>query len=287
MRYLLEKKIESGSRSFTVQLLEEPHFDQHWHFHPHYQIFTVLQSEGTRFIGDSIQRFRDGDTVFLAPNVPHLWLNDKPYFEPNHGKYAKGIVLYFTDDFFGKDFFAKPDAAAIMGVLEKSQRGLLFGKKTSHLLRNKLQKLQKLSGFGAIIGLLELLYVLSESADYEYIVSPNYVNTNRKSETLRMQKVHDFVSENFKTDIKLSAIAAHVNMAEAAFCRYFKKRANKTFSQFVSNVRVGHACKLLEASQLNIAEVGFECGFNTLSHFNKQFKEIVGSTPSQYKRLLK
>ncbi len=285
MRYLLEKNVENSLKSFTILQLDEAHFDKNWHFHPHYQIFTVLKSEGTRFVGDQIQSFKEGDTVFLGPNIPHLWLNDKPYFEANSSKKAQGIVLYFKEDFLGKDFLQIPEAAAIRSTLQKSERGLVFGDKAARQIMQKLQTLLHATGFEAVIGVLELLQYLANSTDYSYISSANYTNTYRKSETERMQKVHEYVVEHFKNEIKLETIAAYINMTEPAFCRYFKKRTNKTFSEFVTAIRIGHACKQLELGSKNIAEIGFESGFNTLSHFNKQFKETLGYTPSQYKKL--
>jgi AraC-like DNA-binding protein len=105
------------------------------------------------------------------------------------------------------------------------------------------------------------------------------------SETERMRLVHEYVLKHYKEKISLSAVAALANMTEAAFCRYFKTRANKTFSEFVREIRIGHACKLLLAGKMSIAQVGYESGFNTVSNFNSQFKAMKGKSPKQYQKI--
>lgn len=284
MRVALEKNIENRISSFTVIELVESHFDPNWHFHPHYQLFTVLEGAGTRFIGDSIQHFEVGDTVFLGPNIPHLWRSDKAYFEPNAGLKAHGIVVYFTEDFLGNDFFGKPEMFQIQHFLKNGLRGLELRDEARSFLINELKELTKSSGFDAILRLLNILNVLSKSSDYQYITSLGYTNTHKISETERMQKVHEYVLKHFKEEIRLGEIADMVNMTESAFCRYFKNRTNKTFSDFVSEIRIGHACKLLSSEKQSISQICYESGFNTLSNFNKQFKDVVGKTPSEYQK---
>ncbi|UBM57189.1 AraC family transcriptional regulator [Marinilongibacter aquaticus] len=284
MKVALEKHIESLNSSIIFRDLIEPYFDPNWHFHPHYQLFTVLEGTGTRFVGDSIEHFGVGDTVFLGPDIPHLWSSDKDYFQANSGLKTQGLVLYFTADFLGESFFQKPEMHAIANLMEKSKRGLKYKGKTKDVLIESLIKMRNLCGFESIIELLQLLHFLSKSHEYEHITSINYLNTFKVSETERMQKVHDYVLQNFKDPIRLGDMAREVNMTEPAFCRYFKKRANKTFSEFVNEIRIGHACKLLKSDELAVSQIAYECGFNTLSNFNAQFKRFTDKTPKEYKQ---
>ena len=120
MKPLLKKSLESLNQSFIVRTLKEPYFDPNWHFHPHYQLFTVIEGTGTRFIGDDIRHFEAGDTVFLGPNLPHLWRSDRAYFERNSALQTQGIVVYFTEDFLGKEFFEKPEMYALKQLLINS-----------------------------------------------------------------------------------------------------------------------------------------------------------------------
>lgn len=279
MKTLLKKSVDSLVRSFVVKELIAPHFDPTWHFHPHYQLFTVVEGNGTRFIGDSIRLFMPQDTVFLAPNMPHVWRSDHAEKAQTHG-----IVVYFTEDFLGKDFFEKPEMYPIKQLFINSQRGLEIVGNRRTLLRNHLAELINLSGFESVLKLLSILNELAQSNDYEYIASANYVNTHKISETERMQKVHEYVMQHFREEISLSALASLICMSESAFCRYFKNRTNKTFSDFVSEVRIGYACKLLMNRELSVTQIALESGFNTISNFNRQFKGLMGKSPLQYQK---
>jgi AraC-like DNA-binding protein len=287
MKPLLKKSLESLNQSYIVRNLKEPYFDPNWHFHPHYQLFTVIEGSGTRFIGDDIRHFEAGDTVFLAPNMPHLWRSDRAYFERDSSLQTQGIVVYFTEDFLGKDFFEKPEMYAIKKLFTSSERGLDLTH--SHSLKaiiiKDLIELDTLNGFEGILKLLSILQKLSTCTNYQFITSPNYENTHKISETERMRQVHEYVLKHYKEKISLSEVAALSNMTEAAFCRYFKTRTNKTFSDFVREIRIGHACKLLLAGKISIAQVSYESGFNTVSNFNSQFKAMKGQSPKQYKKM--
>jgi AraC-like DNA-binding protein len=284
MKPLLKKSLESQVYSFTVKELREPHFDPSWHFHPHYQLFTVFEGTGTRFIGDNIQHFEVGDTVFLGPNTPHLWRSDKAYFEHNSDLKTHGIVVYFTEDFLGNNFFEKSEMHNLKQLLTNGQRGMDIVGKMRDKIRNGLQELTHLEGFERVLKLLSLLHELSQSPDYQYITSLGYVNMHKISETERMQKVHEYVMKHFKEEVRLSELASLVSMSDAAFCRYFKSRTNKSFFDFIAEIRIGNACKLLHEGKLNITQIAYESGYNTISNFNRQFKNIVGKSPLIYQK---
>ena len=285
MKPLLEKSIESLNQSFLVKKLQEPFFDPNWHFHPHYQLFTVIKGTGTRFIGDDIRHFEEGDTVFLGPNMPHLWRSDRNYFEKESQLQTEGIVVYFKEDFLGNDFFEKPEMFDIKSFLKNSERGLdLTGTLGTEMVRD-LNELLGLTGFEGISKLLNILHKLSITNDYQYISSSNYTNTHKISETERMRIVHEYVLKHFKENINLSTVASLSNMTEAAFCRYFKSRTNKTFSDFVKEIRIGNACKMLQNEQKSISQICYESGYNTVSNFNNQFKSLKGVSPLQYQKL--
>ena len=285
MKPLLEKSIESLNQSFLVKKLQEPFFDPNWHFHPHYQLFTVIKGTGTRFIGDDIRHFEEGDTVFLGPNMPHLWRSDRNYFEKESQLQTEGIVVYFKEDFLGNDFFEKPEMFDIKSFLKNSERGLdITGTLGAEMVRD-LNELLGLTGFEGISKLLNILHKLSVTNDYQYISSTNYTNTHKISETERMRIVHEYVLKHFKENINLSTVASLSNMTEAAFCRYFKSRTNKTFSDFVKEIRIGNACKILQDENKSISQTCYESGYNTVSNFNNQFKSLKGVSPLQYQKL--
>ena len=285
MKPLLEKSIESLNQSFLVKKLHEPFFDPNWHFHPHYQLFTVIKGTGTRFIGDDIRHFEEGDTVFLGPNMPHLWRSDRNYFEKESQLQTEGIVVYFKEDFLGNDFFEKPEMFDIKSFLKNSERGLDLTGTLGVEMVSDLKELLGLTGFEGISKLLNILHKLSVTNDYQYISSSNYTNTHKISETERMRIVHEYVLKHFKENINLSTVASLSNMTEAAFCRYFKSRTNKTFSDFVKEIRIGNACKILQDENKSISQTCYESGYNTVSNFNNQFKSLKGVSPLQYQKL--
>ncbi|SFD90112.1 AraC family transcriptional regulator [Spirosoma endophyticum] len=283
MKQPLRKDLEPVAASFIVKELVEPHFDPNWHFHPHYQLFLVEEGTGTRFIGDSIKPFGPGDLVFLGPNLPHLWRSDQVYFDKSSNLTTKGIVIYFAEDFLGTDFLEKQEMTALRQLLNQARKGLEWTGYTRRRTETALKNLtQKSVGFERVIGLLNLLNDLSHATDYRHLTSPGYTNTMKPNETDRMQLVHNYVLGHFPDDLSLDTVADLAGMTPPAFCRYFKTRSNKTFSEFVSEVRIGHACKLLIGGKLNITQISFESGFRTLSNFNRQFKDITGQTPSGY-----
>ena len=285
MKPLLEKSIGSLNQSFLVKKLQEPFFDPNWHFHPHYQLFTVIKGTGTRFIGDDIRHFEEGDTVFLGPNMPHLWRSDRNYFEKESQLQTEGIVVYFKEDFLGNDFFEKPEMFDIKSFLKNSERGLDLMGTLGEDMVSDLKELLGLTGFEGISKLLNILHKLSVTNDYQYISSSNYTNTHKISETERMRIVHEYVLKHFKENINLSTVASLSNMTEAAFCRYFKSRTNKTFSDFVKEIRIGNACKMLQDENKSISQTCYESGYNTVSNFNNQFKSLKGVSPLQYQKL--
>jgi AraC-like DNA-binding protein len=285
MKPLLEKSIENLHQSYLVKTLKEPFFDPNWHFHPHYQLFTVIKGTGTRFIGDDIRHFNIGDTVFLAPNMPHLWRSDREYFEKDSQLMTEGIVVYFKEDFLGSEFFEKSEMYDIKTLLKKSERGLDLTGQLKEELVDDLKNLPVDSGFQGIIKILSILDKLSKSTDYQYIASTSYSNTHKISETERMRLVHEYVLKHFKENINLSTVASLSNMTDAAFCRYFKSRTNKTFSDFVKEIRIGNACKMLQDENKSISQTCYESGYNTVSNFNNQFKSLKGVSPKQYQKL--
>ncbi|RAJ92086.1 AraC-like DNA-binding protein [Larkinella arboricola] len=288
MRNALRKDLEPVASSFIVKELIDPHFDPNWHFHPHYQLFLVEEGSGTRFIGDSIKPFAEGDLVFLGPNLPHLWRSDQIFFQRDSGRITRGIVLYFSEDFLGDQFFDKPEMSLIQQLLLHARRGLEWTGPTRDRVRHTLHKLiaQPL-GFTRVLTLLSLFDELSHATDFQFITSLGYTNTVKPSETDRMQQVHNYVLGHFHDDISLDTVADLAGMTPPAFCRYFKARANKTFSEFVSEIRIGHSCKLLMEGKLSVTQVSYESGYRTLSNFNRQFKGITGQTPSEYVRTVR
>ncbi|PRY06395.1 AraC family transcriptional regulator [Pontibacter ummariensis] len=284
MKLALQKSPIPASQAFVVKYLKEAHFDANWHFHPEYQLFVVLRGSGTRFIGDQVKPFREGDMVFIGPNLPHLWRSDAEYFEGRADYWTEGIVVYFQEDFLGNAFLQKEEMHRVKHLFQMACRGVDVVGSTAEKVKSLLRQLLKLDGFDKVLQFLQILHVLAQANCCQPIASLGYTNTLKASDTERMNKVHAYVMKNFKSSISLEEAATIANMAPASFSRYFKTHANKTFSGFVCEIRIGHACKLLVETNLTVSQACYECGFQTLSNFNRQFKAFTGRTPKAYKK---
>lgn len=281
----LQKSPISADCAFECKFLREAHFDPNWHFHSEFQLFVVLRGTGTRCIGDHVQPFKPGDLVLTGPNLPHLWRSDPEYFEGDNQLWTEGIVVYFPEDFFANQFLQKTEVHSVRQLLLKSGRGLAFRGRTVEKVKRMMMRLLAKKDFDCIVHLLKMLHVLAESDEYTLLADPGYANTLKASDTERMNNVHAYVMKNFREKITLEEVAAVANLTPSSFSRYFKTHANKTFSEFLTGIRIRYSCKLLTEKKMSIAQACYDSGFNTLSNFNRQFKAFTHYTPLAYRRL--
>lgn len=278
-----KSRIPEG-KSFEIRELIAPYFDTNWHFHSEYQLFVVLKGRGTRFIGDHMQGFKEGDLVLTGPDLPHLWKSDRAYHIPENRMETHGIVIYFPDNFMNNSVFQLEEFESIAGMLRKSVRGIEIDGRTNQSITRMMVELLDMKGIKSIVQLLNILQTIAESNDCKLIADAAYINTNKESEKDRMGQVYEYVMHHYQDKVSLEEAAQLSNLSVSSFSRFFKSRMNKSFTDFVTEVRISHACKLLHETDLNISEISYECGFFTLSNFNKLFKERIKKTPVEYRR---
>lgn len=284
MKQPLQKSGIPENKAFVIREMRDPYFDKQWHAHPEYQLVAILRGSGTRYIGDHIKPFKGGDTVLTGPGLPHVWRSDNAYFDPANGLDIHGIVIYFPENFLGEGSMEKEEFEEISNLLVHAARGLEITGKTNQKVVGVMKEMVNLTGVPSIIRLLQILHILAESSEIIPITQVNYSYNHPVSEKDRMGEILDYILKNFKEKITLQEVASLANMSESAFSRYFKSRVNKSFSDFLGDVRISNARKLLQDEDLNISQVCFESGFPTLSNFNKQFKDRIGKTPLAYKK---
>ena len=283
MQLLLKKlSIPLGS-SFSVRKDEFPCLDEYLHFHPEFELILILKGHGMRLVGDNISAFKEGDMAFIGPNLPHLWRNDKLFYQDNKHE-VEVVVVQFLEDFLGKDFFTKNEMKSILQLFNKSKQGLHIHGETNTSVALKIKKLISAEGFSRILILLEILHELASSQNLNLLSRSGYLHNFTESDAMRMDRVYKYLIDHFKDDIKLDEIAAVANLSSPAFCRYFKKRTKKSFSVFLNEMKIGHACKLLMEGEYAISEIGYECGYNSLTNFNRQFKRTTGLAPYKYRK---
>ncbi|WP_411273975.1 AraC family transcriptional regulator [Daejeonella sp.] len=283
MKHVISKSAIPENKAFIIKKIDASYFDPTFHIHPEFQLSFVTKGEGTRFVGDNIKSFKAGDLVLTGPNLPHVWRNDNKYFEKNSQLSTTVIVIYFHDHFLGETLHQKEEMDSIKRLFQKSERGLEITGTTKTKVCQMMRALLGLRGMDSIIHLLKILDVLAKSNECNVITHNHLASSNTEAETNRMDKVYGYVMKNFRQKIKLEEVAALVNMTRTSFSRYFKSRVNKSFSDFLKEIRIEYACKLLQEEKMNIDSIGYECGFQTLSNFNKQFKNVMKKQPHSYR----
>lgn len=280
----LHKSAIPDTQIFRVRHLVDPHFDPVWHAHSEYQLFLVLQGSGTRFIGDSITHFGPGELVFTGPHLPHLWRSDEVYFRQGSPLKVEGIVLYLNEHFLGKNILEKTEMAALQKLFGRSLRGLQFYGTVRSRVVGMMEQLLHLNGLASIILLLQILDLLANTQEYAFLSSRSYEQEETEPEHDRVNLVYAYVLRNFKNKISLEEMAALLHMTPTSFSRYFTTKTGRPFSRFLAEIRISHACKLLTNTEATVSQVCYECGYSTLSNFNKHFREIMHQNPVQYKR---
>ena len=284
MKTALHKSSIPPSQIFVVKDLEDKHFDPIWHAHSEYQLFVVLEGTGTRFIGDSIKSFRPGELILTGPHLPHVWRSDETYFDRNSADITRGIVIYLNENFLGDHILEKEEMLGLKKLFVKSMRGLEFyGAKKLQVIE-MMKELVGLQGIPSVIHLLHILEILAVTKEYHYISSKAYDEGIDQHETDRLNKVYEYAFKNFRKKVLLDDLAELLHMTPTSFSRYFAMKNNKPFSRFIAEIRIKHACKMLTETDESIAQICYDCGFNTLSNFNRQFKEIMLKKPMQYKK---
>lgn len=286
MRSIVQKSPIPESKAFIVQHLHSSYFDPNIHAHTEYQLFYVLEGRGNRFIGDNIKPFKEGDIVFTGPNMPHLWRSDMEYFNKAKGLKTSGIVLYLREDFLGGSIHQKEELESLHHLFKRSLNGLEITGNTNKQLRKMLADILNMKGLESIIQLLKILQLMAGAADDCQTIthaSYQYESYNEKEKN-RMNLVYEYVMQNFKQKIELDQVASLVNMTPTSFSRFFTSRVNKSFSDFVKEIRIDYACKMLHDEHAPVSRIAYECGFPTLSNFNKQFKIIKDETPLSYRK---
>ena len=283
MRPQLLKVLKGPDRSFSVRRDLFP-INNRWHYHSEVELIHIKKGEGTQFIGDSIKRFKPGDVMLVGSNLPHYWRFDDVYYEENTKAIADIRVAHFNENFWGNQFLELPENLNLKIVLEKARRGLQITGKTKQRVAELLEQLQEADGPQRIILLIEALTAVSNAKQPVPLSSIGFKPDLVDSEKDRINTIYEYSIKNFKRKIQLDEIAEVANISPNSFCRYFKSRTRKTYSQFLIELRVGHACKLLIENNQCIKRLCYESGFNNFTSFHKYFKMITGKSPLVYQK---
>ncbi len=283
---MIKKKptLKKITPSFGSSLLVKQHVDKvdkkdaYWHFHPELELIYINKGQGKTHIGNHLSYFNNSQLILIGSNLPHNGFTDRLT--------ANGTetTVQFKSDFLGNDFIKIPEMASIVAMFERAKKGIRFKVETKNIVGPKINKLLEYQGLERVIKFLEILNNLALTDDYTLLNANGFAFEAGAQDSNKIDIIFKYVNNNFRDHITLDEIADEVSMTVPAFCRYFKKSTGKTFTQLVNEYRVVHATKLLNESQMSIADICYECGFNNFSHFNKQFNEITGKSASNYRK---
>lgn len=285
MKPILVQNISSPNHSFSIEERVSPGFTMPYHFHKEYELTAILEGQGSRFVGNNISSFENTDMVLVGKNLPHHWHNSKDEVKP--GERVKAIILKFEDNFNGVRLFDLPENYQIRQLLERASNGIRIVGETFTRLVKLMQALLTAAGPERISLFLTILNEIAVSENVEVLSNDGCVPKHSNNEQDRMNRVYEYIMSNYLGDISLSKAASVACMNEAAFCKYFKKRYNKTFIQVVSEIRISYACRELMKEDSNITDVCYTSGFNTFSNFTKTFRKVTGVSPREYKLKVK
>lgn len=272
----------ASDSSFLYKKLDVPYFDNPWHFHKEYELVMIEKSRGTRFIGNHVSHFIDGDLALIGSNIPHLYRNTEDYYEKNSSLRANSIFIHFTKNFLGNHFFDVPEMKLVNRLLDRSSLALEIQGATKKYILNKLVGMDEENPARRLLSLLDILILLSQSNDLKPLLPVGF-SADNSGDTERINKVFEFILKNYKEQIYVQDIASKLNMSVPAFSRYFKHHTRKTFSDYVTEIRIGYACKLLMENNHTISEISYRSGFDNLSNFYRHFRKTVGIIPKDYR----
>jgi AraC-like DNA-binding protein len=280
-----------------VRLLQEPHksfiyykennpFTQ-WHHHPEYELCLITKGKGKRMVGDNIDRFVNNDLVFIGSYTPHEVLCDPEYFDSKDGFLGEGIVIQFVYDFLGDKFFKLPENIGLNKFVLESTRGYVFFGESKKKIISTMLKMQEMNDTDRFYALFSVLKIFATTREFKVLSSPAFSEPFWMDESGPMQKALKYILQNFQKNIIIKDLLTITNMSNTSFYAAFKKTYRMPFKDYLLNIRVGYACKLLTDESQNISGIAYDSGFGNISNFNRQFKKIKGVTPSQFQEQIR
>ncbi len=255
-----------------------------WHYHDSYELIMISEGTGQRIVGDTMENFKPGDLVFLGKRLPHLWISDQIKIDPGSDKCVESIFIQFEESFMEMKMIALSEFESVRKAIEYSSRGIVILGQSRNKIAELMMQVPYLSGFDQILNTLSILNEIGQSKELCFLTSEKYPMAIKLHGSERVRKIRNYFMQNYQQQLDLQQIANLVNMQPASLCRFFKAETGQTLSEYINRMRIDLASKMLMNKTLKIEEIAFECGFNTISYFNRQFKKITGTPPLIYQK---
>lgn len=268
------------SDCFTLFSRVKDKFDFPLHYHEEYELNFIMNGQGARrVIGDHMEEIEELELVLVGPNLQHAWFTHKCT-----SREIKEVTIQFHKDLFDEKLLKRNQLSFLRSMLERSSRGILFSKETTRQLANRLLNLNQKHGFDSVLELFSILHDLSTSRDIRLLSDPSFHAPETLSfNSRRIELTYEYINQNFHKPITLGEVAKLANMTEVSFSRFFKQRTGITFIDSLTDIRLGHASRMLIDTTHSISEIAYQCGFNNISNFNRIFKKKKGCTPKEFR----
>jgi AraC-like DNA-binding protein len=268
------------SDCFTLFSRVKSEFDFPLHYHEEFELNFIQNAKNARrVIGDHIEDIDELELVLVGSNLQHAWFTH--HCKSNE---IREITIQFHKDLFDEKLLRRNQLSFIRTMLEKSLRGILFSKETTQQLAPRIIELNQKQGFDSVLELMSILHDLSISRNMRILSDASFNNTEQYTyNSRRIEKTLEYMNHNFDKPITLNEVARLANMSDAAFSRFFKQRTGNTFIDSLTEIRLGHASRMLIDTTQSIAEVAYHCGFNNISNFNRIFKKKKSCTPKDFR----
>ncbi|MBL0358264.1 MAG: helix-turn-helix domain-containing protein [Chitinophagaceae bacterium] len=279
MKTLIQKIHVEDQHSFACRKYRTPYFETNWHKHEEYELILITEGYGAALIGDYVGEYKTGDIFFLGSGLPH-------WFRKSHPKMTgSAIVIHFRKDFCGDRFFQLPEMKKILWLLENDNNGILLQKKLKQTIAALIPQIENTKGLNRISLLLNCLQQISESKQYTVITKAFNPSSNKENSAI--EKIFTWSFLHYLHPVTLKEVAKEAGMSIPTFCRFFKRNIKKSYFDFLKELRIANACKLLRESNEPILNICYNSGYNSWAHFSKQFKQVKEISPNQYRKLFK
>jgi AraC-like DNA-binding protein len=286
MPALFEKIVVKDDESFFIGIFQDNLEKSTWHYHNNFEISFITEGSGKRIVADSIEEFQPGDLAFIGRNLPHVWIADKEPRTPSN-RTLEMVFLQFTSNVLSPQLLSMPEFSNVKRALDFSERGIQIVGHTLNEVSEIMLQLPYLKSFDRMLNFFKMMDIIGKSKTNVHLASKDYLKLRFTTGNMRIAAIHEFLMNNYREEVNLKRLAALVNMAEGSLCRFFKMNMGITLFEYLNQIKIEFACKLLMDQDLSITEVCFDSGFNNISHFNKQFKKTTGVPPSEYRKRFK
>jgi len=285
MKELLEQIKLNPDESFYIGVFQDHVERSNWHYHHEYELSFITEGSGSRLVGDSIEEFHPGDLIFIGPGIPHVWLSRSAGNGQFTGRSLESVYLLFNQDVLPEGLMSLPEMQHVVRAIRMSERGIRITGDTLNQVSRIMLQLPYLDRLKRLMLFYEIMDIIGRSNSFHYLASASYIRSRFETSNSRIRRIHSYLMKNYRNEVSLEEIAAIVHMAPASACRFFKAETGNTIFGYLNRIKIDFACRLLMNTEMGIVQVSDDCGYNNLSHFNKQFKKITGQTPTQFRQL--